>query len=237
MSVDLRVDWCSYEAAKYAVKHWHYSRTMPTGKTAKIGVWENDSFVGAVLFSWGSNRHIGSEFGLTMMQACELVRVALMAHKAQTSRIVAKSINLLKQKSPGVRLVVSLADPYCGHVGTLYQAGNWLYTGYASGDKRVQRYERNGVIRHWRTVAQELHDKGLTSTEKDASRLGYKPLGHVPKHRYLYPLDRAIRKQIEPLRKPYPKRETCGPSVEGDTLPQAESSVRSAGAALNSDLL
>jgi hypothetical protein len=26
------------------------------------------------------------------------------------------------------------------------------------------------------------------------------------KHRYLYPLDAAMRAQIEPLRKPYPKR-------------------------------
>ncbi len=38
MSVDLRVDWCSHKAAKYAVTHWHYSRTMPSGKLAKIGL-------------------------------------------------------------------------------------------------------------------------------------------------------------------------------------------------------
>ena len=38
----------------------------------------------------------------------------------------------------------------------------------------------------------------------------------LPKHKYLYPLDRAMRRQITPLAKPYPKR-ICGPSVESDT--------------------
>jgi hypothetical protein len=35
------------------------------------------------------------------------------------------------------------------------------------------------------------------------------------KYRYLMPLDEAMRKQIEPLRKPYPKREkaTIEPSA------------------------
>lgn len=31
--------------------------------------------------------------------------------------------------------------------------------------------------------------------------------GDMSKHKYLFPLDDAMRKQIEPLRKPYPKRE------------------------------
>ena len=51
--VDLRVDWCSYEAAKYAVEHWHYSRSMPVGKLLTVGVWENGEFVGAVIYAWG----------------------------------------------------------------------------------------------------------------------------------------------------------------------------------------
>ena len=33
----LRLDWCSHDAAKYAVEHYHYSRSMPAGKTVKVG--------------------------------------------------------------------------------------------------------------------------------------------------------------------------------------------------------
>lgn len=210
MSVDLVVAPCSHEAAKYAVMHWHYSRAMPAGKLVKFGVWEDGEFIGAVLFSWGSNRHIGSDYGLQMIEACELVRVALNSHTAYASQVLSKSIALLKQNSPGLRLVVSLADPYENHVGVLYQASNWIYIGLASGDKRVQRYEKNGYISHWRTIAQELSNKGLRSTVEDASKLGYRPLGHISKHKYLYPLDKAMRRQIEPLAKPYPKRADVG---------------------------
>ena len=44
--VELKLDWCSYEAAKYACEHWHYSKCMPVGKTVKIGVWENKKYIG-----------------------------------------------------------------------------------------------------------------------------------------------------------------------------------------------
>jgi len=44
--VDLRLDWCSHAAAKYAVEHWHYSKTMPVSKRVNIGVWEGEKFIG-----------------------------------------------------------------------------------------------------------------------------------------------------------------------------------------------
>src|SRR5262245_48694325 len=72
--VELKLDWCSFEAATYAVKHWHYSRSMPATKTVKIGVWEDDKFIGAVIFAWGSNQYLGRMFGLKMLETAELCR-------------------------------------------------------------------------------------------------------------------------------------------------------------------
>lgn len=45
---DLRLDFCSHEAAKHAVLRWHYSRAMPAAKLVRIGVWEDGRFVGAM---------------------------------------------------------------------------------------------------------------------------------------------------------------------------------------------
>ena len=42
---ELKLDWCSYQAAKYAVEHWHYSRSMPAGKAVRMGVWEEDEYI------------------------------------------------------------------------------------------------------------------------------------------------------------------------------------------------
>ena len=128
MSVDLRVDWCSYEAAKWAVEHWHYSRSMPTPPHNKVGVWENERFVGCVIFSRGSNNNGHKPYGLKMTEFCELTRIALTEHATPVSQVVRKSLAFLKKKSPGVRLVVSYADPNHGHHGGIYQAGNWIYT-------------------------------------------------------------------------------------------------------------
>ena len=229
MSVDLRVDWCSYEAAKWAVEHWHYSRSMPTPPHNKVGVWENERFVGCVIFSRGSNNNGHKPYGLKMTEFCELTRIALTEHATPVSQVVRKSLAFLKKKSPGVRLVVSYADPNHGHHGGIYQAGNWIYTGQTPEDFEAvdstgrtwhsRQVSRTGVKRQYGTLRRVPKHEDCTIV----------PL--AGKHRYLYPLDRAMRKQIEPLRKPYPKRETCGPSVEGDTLPQAEGAVRSRGAA------
>ncbi len=57
-----------YDAAKYAVRHWHYSRSLPCSKTARFGVWEDDKFIGAVVFAWGANRRLAGEYNLKMTQ-------------------------------------------------------------------------------------------------------------------------------------------------------------------------
>jgi len=87
----LRVDWCSYEAAKYAVMNWHYSRAMPCGKIVRVGVWEDGTFVGCVLFSRGASPPLfkwsNNVLGCSVDQICELTRIACTNHKTPISRI------------------------------------------------------------------------------------------------------------------------------------------------------
>lgn len=203
--VNLRVDWCSHQAAKYAVEHWHYSRVMPAGKIVKIGVWEAGVFVGSVLYSWGANNHIGSPYGLKQTEVCELTRVALSSHVSPVSQIVAQAMKFLRVQSPGLRLIVSYADPEQGHNGAIYQAMNWFYVGGSRPQRETLRPD--GTIMHKKT-AHSLYGsiEGLPKSKI------------LWKHKYLYPLDRAMRRQIAPLAQPYPKRLPCGQSVEGDTV-------------------
>src|ERR1035437_9008280 len=125
----LKVDWCDHAAAKYAVTNWHYSKSMPAGKIIKIGAWENGIFVGCVLFSHGSNRHIGTAYGCTELQCCELVRVALTTHATPVTRIIAIALKMLSKQSPGLRLVISYADCDQNHHGGIYAGGGWTYFG------------------------------------------------------------------------------------------------------------
>jgi hypothetical protein len=135
----LRVDWCSSAAATWAVEHWHYSETMPPIKTVRVGVWWDDRFVGAVIFSRPCrNQHL--MFGLEPQQVCELARVALDRHEGfHVTEVVARAIKMLKRRCPDLRLIVSFADPAEGHVGRIYQAGNWIYTGKSAAARVVGR--------------------------------------------------------------------------------------------------
>lgn len=132
--MSLRLDWCSHEAAKYAVEHWHYSKSLPTPPLVKIGVWEDEKFIGCVMFSRGSNNNMLKPYSLSVTEGCELTRVALTTHKAPVSRIVSIALRMVRKEMCGLRLVVSYADPNKGHAGSIYQAGGWVYVGQTDGD-------------------------------------------------------------------------------------------------------
>lgn len=193
--VTLKLDWCSYEAAKFAVEQWHYSHSMPSGKTVKIGVYEDSKFVGVVIFSRGANNDLAAPYGLTQLESCELTRVALRSHSVPVTKIVAIAIKLLKKNSPGMRLIISFADPEQGHVGGIYQGGNWIYAGKTIA---ADEYVIAGKRMHGRTMRKRYGThigKPFISIVKGSS-----------KYRYLMPLDDDILGKIQRLAKPYPKR-------------------------------
>src|SRR5688572_1533552 len=115
--MNLHLAFCHREAALFAVKVWHYSRTLPAGRLVCIGAWEDGVFVGAVIFGRGACSQIASPFGLQQSEVCELTRIALGPHQTPTSRIVSIAVRLLRRQSPGLRLLVSFADPEHGHYG------------------------------------------------------------------------------------------------------------------------
>ena len=208
----LKLDWCTYRAAKFAVMNWHYSQTMPAGKLVKIGVWEDNKFIGVVIFGRGANNSLGKPYGLTQLESCELVRVALRQHKASVTRIVSIAIKMLKKFSPGIRLIISFADPEQGHIGGIYQGGNWVFAGES---KPADEYLVDGIRMHGRSMRQKYG----THVGKDFIKV----IKSVPKYRYLMPLDGMIKQKIIELSQPYPKRAKIGgveyPSTLGGANP------------------
>lgn len=206
---DLRLDWCSYQAAKWAVEHWHYSKRMPATiqKPVKIGVYERGEFIGAIVFGCGASSSLGSQFGVGKLEVAELVRVALSKHDNQVSRIVSIACKMIKIQSPGLRLLISFADPNQNHNGSIYQAMGWIYTGTSSDsmvyiDRRGHEFHARNIGSYTGTDKYGVKKYNRSEMIREEIRPG--------KHRYLYPLDDAMRAQIEPLRKPYPKREARG---------------------------
>ena len=193
------VDWATHKAANYACTHWHYSKKVPKSKLLKLGVWEGGAFVGVVIFGVGANKNLGREFGLIKTEVCELVRIALTTHKTQVSRIVKICLQFLKRHASKIRLVISYADPTQGHIGAIYQAGNWIYVGKSQAQREVIV---NGKLMHKRVANLKFGPiKGLQKG----------PL--MWKYKYVYLIDRSLAKKVHSKR--YPKRAT---SIENDAI-------------------
>ncbi len=193
----IKVAPCTFEAAKYAVMNWHYSKKMPSGKLTKFGVWEDSKFIGTVIFGRGASPKLYDRYNLSQYEACELVRVALTTHKSPVSQIVGQVLKEFKRYNPGMRLIVSFADPRQGHIGTIYQAMNWIYEG-----ETPKKY-------HWIVKGEEVHSRTFGEKYKTVEKLlQFDPTArkiHLPgKHRYLYPLDKKMRRDIAKVSKEYP---------------------------------
>jgi len=199
---DLVVDWATHAAAKHACENWHYSGCLPMGKLVKVGAWEDRKFIGVVIFGRGATPNLGKPYGLDQTECVELVRIALRDHATPVSKIAAIAIRMLKKSNPKVRLIVSFADRSQGHHGGIYQAGNWVYSGVGASSRF---WLVNGQVTHPRTVI----ERGGSNSLEGAKKIDPKAEAvQVPgKHRYLMPMDKQMRKRVQSMSKPYPKRE------------------------------
>lgn len=216
--MNLRLDWCSVRAARYACERWHYSGKYPGNKTIKIGVWENREFIGCVVFGQGSTPQLAKPYGLRMSEICELNRVALRDHSTPVSRIISIAMKIMRAKCPKIKAVVSFADPEQGHHGGIYQAGNWAYTGRSAPSKFPYFW---GKTWHPRYLA-SLVKKDPKFREKTPVTFVKKP----GKHRYIYCFDDKVANIVGKMKQPYPKRAGSKDSVasgfqseEGGAIP------------------
>ena len=205
---ELKLDWCTHEAAKFACQHWHYSKTVPVSKTAKIGVWESGVYIGALIYSVGAGpacSHSAKRFLLPEMSFCELQRVALSRHEWPVSKMLGISLKMIQKEFKGLRCVISYADPHESHHGGIYQASNWIYAGPSAATPKWFNLK----------TKKQVHDRNVTPSGKVKFKGTLKPCSLLsdcvrtempPKHKYFYPLDDEMRAKIEPLRQPYPKR-------------------------------
>lgn len=218
----LRLDFCSLDAVKHALASWYYRPEVPRGKTVRIGVWEAMGaadfsgtpparFVGVIIFGLGTSNELGKAWGLKPLEACEMVRIALAPDRASStsapsSKIVAIALKLLKKQSPGLRAVVSYSDPAAGHIGTIYQAGNWIYLGLTN-PRREFFDKRTGKQVHSRWVSPEglkmCRGQKIPVPRPQDCRIEQRP----GKHRYVFPLDGELRARLETIAVEYPKRQ------------------------------
>lgn len=226
----MRLTKATLQAIKYACLHFHYSRAIPANSLGYNVYNDQDEWCGVILYGYGANRRIGSQYNLPMGGVLELTRVALNGKQEQTSKAVALSIKQLKKDCPHCRLIVSYADCDQQHLGTIYQATNWIFTGLV--DKGDISFLINGKKTHRKSVHSRMvvidgvkrHcPENLEAVRKFLDANAEK-LVTAGKRKYLMPLDKAMRKQIAHLAKPYPKNEGEWSKIDRNTFKAKEDS-------------
>lgn len=207
----MRLTRANDKAIKYACLKFHYAKAVPVVPLGYNIYNGKDEWCGVILFGYGANHNMAKTYGLQQGECIELTRVALNGKQEATSQAVAMALKQLKKDCPLVRLVVSYADIDQEHIGTIYQATNWIYTGETSEGEL--KFIINGKKVHKKTI--ESHTIIENGKKKPCPQTieyvrkyfdkNAKEFRTKGKRKYLMPLDKKIRKQILPLSQPYPK--------------------------------
>lgn len=172
------------EQIRYSCLYFHYAKTIPSCQLG-FSCFDNLTFLGVILYGGGANNNLAKKYGLLQGQIMELVRVALNGKQEfPTSKYVALSIKLLHKHKPLVKMLISYADTKQGHKGIIYQATNWIHDGMVDSESAVD--PKTGEVKHTRS----LHSKY-------GSIKGFKRVKDMPKHRYIYPFDENLRRELE----------------------------------------
>lgn len=200
----IRLTKGTYRAARYACMNFHYARAVPAIQYI-YNVWNDDVWCGCIIYSSGANPQIAMPYDKWQGQVLELVRVALNGKQGHgnTSQALSLSLKALHKEAPWIDLVVSYADLDQGHMGILYQATNWVYTGIKNQNK----------LDKFIVFGKKMHTKSMASKGWKCSVLWLRE--HVDstaeewisagKHKYLYPMTKNMRKRISVLAEEYPK--------------------------------
>ena len=96
------------------------------------------------------------------------------------SKVLGISLRSLKRDT-SLKFVLAYSDPAVGHLGIIYQATNWLYTGLSTA---TPLYDiGDGILHHSRSsrssVGQSFHT--LLNAARDQCQ-GDSPIGQAPVH-------------------------------------------------------
>lgn len=140
MGLSLHLDWCDRKAATYAAETWHPSKTMPTGASNRVGVWEEGDFRACLIFT-RAEQVAAAQFGLTRLETVELARFARWKLKTPFSRLIKIALGFVRDQNPGARMIVTFVDD--PNVGVCFQAAGWYYLGkILPGSRNRHAYAR-----------------------------------------------------------------------------------------------
>jgi len=183
----------------------HYSGTVAKGVVYHLGIFIDENLYGVAQFGYGIRPQDTCKWvkGTNQYEYLELNRLWISDKlgKNAESNSISKALKWVKEHKPNIKWIISFADGMMGKVGTIYQATNFIYTGFRKdggiwmtkdGERlhSVSMWHKHGTIN--RSVLEGIYGKPL-----------YKVFGG--QHRYFYFYDKELIKDLNVAILPYPK--------------------------------
>jgi len=185
------------------VEKYHYSHKISPTSQICLGAYYNNILSGVIIYGIPIAAKTFQTVNNTKAKEClELQRLALSPEMAKNSesRVISISLKIIKKRYPHIKWIVSFADENQNHLGIIYQATNWIYTGEGSG---MNIYVKNGKKYHNRNVSR--YKRLYNLNEEDLIKVGFEILKQKKKHRYYYFLHQECKKDLKYKILPYPK--------------------------------
>ena len=177
------------------VEKWHYSRNVNGLRISQIfGLFHEKNLIGAMIYGALGMANNWKKFVEAESKVVELKRLCCIdkTPKNTESYFIGKTLRWMKQNSD-YDLVVSYADTYYGHEGTIYKASNFKHMGLTTKGKVIdynERYYHDKCIRTYYTNKDgEKVIKPFAQKIKGALETGEAKYVEMPeKHIYIYSL-------------------------------------------------
>lgn len=200
---------------EFSCKNWHYSKSIPCGRKIAYAIFEENKFIGVIIYSLGANNNMAKSFNLVQGECIELTRVALNNHQNPVSRYLSITLKMLKKQCKTVKVVVSYADKENQmHTGGIYQATNWLYLGVSKCSDKQYFYK--GHWTHNKTFCDMATRKGKNYVEELLKTLPQRK--NSDKHKYIYCFDAEFKKEYNKKTKPYPKNASVNSEIRNQSV-------------------
>jgi len=192
------------DVAKRLLVEHHYLHSIPGGTQISLGAFVEDSLLGVLTFGVGPTNAHRLVVGAGRRDCVTLTRLWLSDElpRNSESRVLGIALRSLA-KATTLKFVLTYADPSAEHMGTIYQASNWIYIGESQASSLLDFGD--GVPRNGRTVGHMFGTHSVKHFRKHGVNVTRIP--QVPKHRYIYFLDKSWRDQLKPEQLAYPKKE------------------------------
>ena len=197
-----------FVVAKHLITKHHYLHSLPGGTMLTFGAFVNNRLLGAITFGAGPALAYRLVKDAKIEDCLTLTRLWLSDQLPANSesRVIGITLKALRRNTH-VNFVITYADPAQEHVGIIYQATNWLYTGLSD---TVPLYDiGDGKLKHSRSLGQIYGTHSIKYLSGQG--LPVKLVTQLAKHRYIYFLDASWRCRLKVPVLPYPKKNRVEP--------------------------